>query len=41
MGPCGGHLHSEQEYLLIESLPQRAKLAALLLLRIAGAQIEF
>jgi glutamate carboxypeptidase len=41
MGPCGGHLHSEQEYLLIESLPQRAKLAAMLLLRIAGAEIEF
>jgi glutamate carboxypeptidase len=35
LGPRGAHLHSEQEYLLIDSLAERAKLAALLLLHLA------
>jgi glutamate carboxypeptidase len=40
LGPCGGHLHSEQEYLLIDSLPQRAKLTALLLLGIGAGEFQ-
>jgi glutamate carboxypeptidase len=35
LGPCGGELHSPREYLLIDSLTERAKLAALLLLTLA------
>jgi glutamate carboxypeptidase len=40
LGPCGGHLHSEQEYLLIDSLPQRAKLTALLLLGVGAGEFQ-
>ena len=32
MGPRGGHLHSPREYLLLDSLTERAKLAAMVLL---------
>jgi glutamate carboxypeptidase len=35
LGPCGGNLHSEREFVLVDSLPQRAKLAALVLMRLA------
>jgi len=31
LGPRGGHLHSDQEYILIDSLVERAKLTALIL----------
>ena len=39
MGPRGGNLHSPQEYLLLDSLAERAKLAALVLIRLAEGQI--
>ena len=32
MGPCGGRIHSDEEFLVVESLVPRAKLAALVLL---------
>ncbi|MEX0745061.1 MAG: hydrolase [Phycisphaeraceae bacterium] len=35
LGPQGGHLHSEQEYVVLPSIVQRAKLTALLLHRLA------
>jgi glutamate carboxypeptidase len=35
LGPRGGELHSPREYLLIDSLMERAKLAALLLMKLA------
>jgi glutamate carboxypeptidase len=38
LGPVGGHLHSPQEYLRLDSLPQRARLCALLLLRLASGE---
>jgi glutamate carboxypeptidase len=41
MGPRGGNLHSPQEYLLLDSLAERAKLAALVLIRLAEGQISF
>jgi glutamate carboxypeptidase len=36
LGPRGGHLHSDQEYLLIDSLSERAKLATLVLMRLSS-----
>lgn len=41
LGPRGGHLHSDQEYILADSLPERAKLTASLLLRIASGTMKF
>jgi glutamate carboxypeptidase len=35
LGPVGGHLHSPQEYLRVDTLAERARLAALVLLRVA------
>jgi glutamate carboxypeptidase len=35
MGPCGGNLHSPREYVRLDSLTERAKLAALVMLRLA------
>jgi glutamate carboxypeptidase len=35
LGVRGGHIHSADEYLIVESLKERAELAALLLMRIA------
>ena len=35
MGPCGGRIHSDEEFLVVESLVPRAKLAALVLLDFA------
>jgi glutamate carboxypeptidase len=35
LGPCGGNLHSPREFVLLDSLTQRAKLAALVLLKLA------
>lgn len=40
LGPRGGNLHSPEEYLLLDSLTERAKLAALFLLRFADGQIR-
>jgi glutamate carboxypeptidase len=38
LGPCGGNLHSDQEFLLTDTLTQKAKLAAMFLLKLAGHQ---
>ena len=35
MGPCGNHIHSDQEFLIPESLVPRAKLTALVLMSFA------
>ena len=40
LGPRGGELHSEGEYLLLPSLTERAKLSALLLMRLAAGEVE-
>ncbi|MEX0776531.1 MAG: hydrolase [Phycisphaeraceae bacterium] len=36
LGVCGGGLHSADEYMLVDSLTQRAKLAAVVLMRLAS-----
>lgn len=36
LGPCGGRIHSDQEFLIPESLVPRAKLAALILMSYAA-----
>ena len=36
LGPSGGNLHSDQEFVLIDSLAERAKLTALLLMKLAA-----
>lgn len=41
LGPVGGNLHSPQEYLRLDSLAERARLAALLLLRLASGELAF
>ena len=41
LGPRGGGLHSPQEYLLLDSLTERAKLSALLLMKLASGQIDW
>jgi glutamate carboxypeptidase len=37
LGVRGGAIHSADEYLIVDSLAERARLAALLLMRIAQA----
>src|SRR5213076_358058 len=39
LGPVGGDLHSEREYLHLSSLGERAKLTALLLMKLAAGEI--
>jgi len=39
MGPRGGNLHSPQEYLLLDSLAERAQLATLVLMKLAAGEI--
>lgn len=39
MGARGGAIHSEEEYLIPESLPERASLSALAILRLAGGAL--
>jgi glutamate carboxypeptidase len=39
LGVRGGQIHSPEEYLLLDSLTERAKLAALVLLKIANGEI--
>jgi glutamate carboxypeptidase len=39
LGVRGGAIHSEKEYLLVDSLVERAQLSALLLVRLASGQI--
>jgi len=41
MGPRGGNLHSPHEYLVLDSLTERAKLTALLLLKLAAGEIPW
>jgi glutamate carboxypeptidase len=41
MGPRGGKLHSPQEFLILDSLTERAKLCALLLLKLASGDVEW
>ncbi len=38
LGVRGGKIHSDQEFVLLDSLPERAKLATLILLRLAESQ---
>ena len=40
LGPCGGLIHSPDEFLDIKSLTDRAKLAALFLMRLAAGELE-
>ena len=35
LGPCGGELHSPREFVLVKTLAERAKLTALVLIRLA------
>lgn len=39
LGPVGGNLHSPEEYVLLNSLPERSKLAALFLMKLANGEI--
>ena len=39
LGPIGAHLHSPSEYLVLPSLQERAKLATLILLKLATGQL--
>jgi glutamate carboxypeptidase len=41
LGVRGDHIHSPQEYLLLDSLVERAKLAALLLMKLASGEIPW
>jgi glutamate carboxypeptidase len=38
MGARGGAIHSEEEYLIVDSLAERARLSALTILRLAGGE---
>lgn len=40
LGPCGGNLHGDSEYLLLDSLVERAKLTALLLFKYATGKFS-
>jgi glutamate carboxypeptidase len=41
LGPRGGRIHSPEEYLLLDSLPERAKLTALLLMKLATGELAW
>jgi glutamate carboxypeptidase len=40
LGVRGGNLHSSEEYVFLDSLPERAKLTALLLMKIAAGEVQ-
>jgi glutamate carboxypeptidase len=40
LGVCGGNIHSDEEYLLVDSLVPRAKLTAALLLRLSEGKFK-
>lgn len=40
LGVVGGNIHTPEEYMLIDSLTERASLSALLLLRIASGEVD-
>jgi len=39
LGPVGGELHSDREYVRVSSLAERAKLSAMLLMKLASGEI--
>jgi glutamate carboxypeptidase len=39
LGPRGAELHSEREFILVESLAERAKLTALFLMKLAAGEV--
>lgn len=39
LGVRGGDIHSDREFVLLDSLPERAKLSALLLMRLASGEV--
>lgn len=41
LGVRGGKIHSDQEFVLLDSLVERAKLSGLLLLRLAAGEVSF
>ena len=41
LGPRGGNLHSPDEFLLLDSVTERAKLAAMVLMKLATGEIEW
>jgi glutamate carboxypeptidase len=41
LGAQGGHIHSPEEFLLLDSLPERARLTALILMRLASGEIPW
>ncbi len=41
LGPTGGNIHTHNEFLMIDSLPQRAKLAALLVMRLGAGEYVY
>jgi len=41
LGPRGGGLHSPDEFLVLDSLTERAKLTAVLLMRLAAGELEW
>jgi glutamate carboxypeptidase len=40
LGPCGGSLHSAQEFLLTDTLTQKAKLTALFMMKLAEGTVD-
>jgi len=40
LGPRGGKLHSPEEFLIVDSLPERAKLAALVMMKYAAGELS-
>jgi glutamate carboxypeptidase len=41
LGVCGGNIHTDQEYMHLDSLTERAKLSALLLMKLASGQVKW
>ncbi|HUP90658.1 MAG TPA: hydrolase [Solimonas sp.] len=41
LGVVGGEIHSDREFMVVSSLPERAKLSALLLLRLASGELSW
>jgi glutamate carboxypeptidase len=39
LGPVGGELHNDREYVRVSTIPQRAKMTALLLMKLASGEI--
>jgi glutamate carboxypeptidase len=40
LGPVGGNLHSDQEYVILPSLVERSKLTALFLMKLAAGEFD-